>query len=263
MASRTVSAVRDTPKLLSRIVLSGSGVLAMRGSDFLLAAFPRSGSTWTRHVLCNLISLSEWDGRDVEPVLNDTMPALGANNLFAPWTHPTIPRVIKTHLRYSPLFKGVPSIGIIRDPRDVMVSRYHLLLDTRKEPIQPFSRFIRDPRQGLVDWFGHFVSWRSRWRSVFRYEDMLRDPEREFNRLLDALGARCPDGMLLGAIERSSFTSLQRAEMRRKPTTPGQGLFFRSGTSGQWREYFDDEDLAFYQRLAADHRLSLYGADEP
>ena len=101
----------EAPSSAERTLLFGAGVLALRKDDFLLAGFPRSGSTWTRHVLCNLISLNEWSGREVEAVLNETMPALGASNLFRPWPHSTIPRVIKTHHRYSPLFRNIPSIG--------------------------------------------------------------------------------------------------------------------------------------------------------
>ena len=169
----------EAPSSAERTLLFGAGVLALRKDDFLLAGFPRSGSTWTRHVLTNLISLNEWSGREVEAVLNETMPALGASNLFRPWPHSTIPRVIKTHHRYSPLFRNIPSIGIVRDPRDVMVSRYHLIRDKRDELRQPFGTFIRGRRHGLETWFRHYTSWRRR-RLALRYEDMLADPHREF-----------------------------------------------------------------------------------
>lgn len=253
--------VPESRSAAARIFLLSSGALALRRDDFLFAGFPRSGSTWTRHVLCNLISLNEWGGRDVEPMLNETMPALGASNLFKPWSHTTMPRVVKTHRRYSALFGRVQSVGIIRDPRDVMVSRYHLIRDKRGEVDEPFGRFIRDRDRGLENWFRHYVSWRRHWRLVLRYEDMLREPEAEFTKLLETLGASHPDGLLREAIDRSSFTSLQRAEMRRKPAARGDSLFFRSGSSGQWRDYFDEDDLAYHTRLAATYDVSVYGAD--
>ena len=236
----------------------GTGLLALRKDDFLLAGFPRSGTTWTRHVLCNLISLNEWNGREVESVLNATMPALGANDLFRPWTHTTLPRVIKTHHRYSPLFRKPSTISLIRDPRDVMVSRYHLIRDNRDEFAEPFDRFIRDRRRGLENWFRHYSSWRPHSKLVLRYEDMLADPHREFSRLLDTLGADRRDDVLDEAIARSSFRSLQSAEKQRKPSVPQDGLFFRSGSSGQWRDYFDDDDRAYYLELAARYDLRAY-----
>ena len=71
-------AVTDVRAQVTRLALLGTGVLALRNDDVILAAFPRSGSTWTRHVLCNLISLTELGGADVEPMLDRTMPALGS-----------------------------------------------------------------------------------------------------------------------------------------------------------------------------------------
>lgn len=241
-----------------RYLLFGAGLLALRKGDFLLAGFPRSGTTWTRHVLCNLISLNEWHGREVESVLNATMPALGASSLFRPWPHPTIPRVIKTHHRYSPLFRDLPSISIIRDPRDVMVSRYHLIRDNRGELGEPFGLFIRDRRYGLENWFRHYTSWRPHWKVTLRYEDMLADPHREFSRLLGSLGVTCHDGMLDEAIARSSFQSLQSSEKQRKPAATQDGLFFRSGSSGQWRDYFDEDDRAYYLELTTRYDVWAY-----
>ena len=241
-----------------RLLLFGTGLLAMRKDDFFLAAFPRCGTTWTRHVLCNLISLNEWNGREVEPVLNATMPALGANNLFRPWSHPTMPRVIKTHHPYSPLFRNLPSISIIRDPRDVMVSRYHLIRDNQDESVEPFGRFIRNRRLGLESWFRHYSSWRPHSKLELRYEEMLADPHREFGRLLATLGVTCCDGMLDEAIARSSFRRLQSAEKQRKPTLRGNGLFFRSGSSGQWRDYFEEDDRAYYLELATRYDVRAY-----
>lgn len=241
-----------------RYVLIGSGLLALRKHDFLLAGFPRSGTTWTRHVLCNLISLNEWDGREVESILNATMPALGANDLFRPWTSTTIPRVIKTHHRYSPLFRSPTSITIIRDPRDVMVSRYHLVRDNHDEFAGSFSQFIRDRRQGLESWFRHYSSWRPHSKLVLRYEDMLADPRREFGRLLDTLGVDHPDEMLEEAIARSSFRSLQSAEQQRNPSAGRDSLFFRSGSSGQWHQYFGDDDRAYYLELTARYDMDAY-----
>jgi hypothetical protein len=243
---------------ISRYVLGGSSLLALRKTDFIFAGYYRSGTTWTRIVLANLISLNELGGRDVDEILNDVMPELGVNSLFRPWSHPTTPRVIKTHRRYSPLFRRARSFGVIRDPRDVMVSRYHKRRDRWGDFASSFGEFIRHPRFGLEDWLGHYASWREHWVLTLKYEDLLEDPHREFARLVEALGVVCPDEMLSEAIERSSFRSLQLAERQRKPSVSEGALHFRSGSSGQWETYFDDDDLAYYRELAAKYDVGIY-----
>jgi hypothetical protein len=243
---------------VTKSMLFGSGLLALGKRDFLLASYPRSGSTWTRHFLCNLISLSERGGSDVAQSVNDVMPALGTSNLLESWPHTTIPRVIKTHAPYSRLFWRASAIGLIRDPRDVMVSRYHLLRDRVGTFNGTFNEFMRDPELGLETWFRHYVSWRDHWGLVIRYEDMLANPQREFSRLLDEIGADCPEDMVRKAIERSSFQHMQDNEKQRKPTAHQGGLFYRSGSSGQWAGYFSDDDFAEYADSVSKFDVDLY-----
>ncbi len=243
-----------------RYVRGAVGVMAFREGDFLLAGYHRSGTTWVRLVLCNIISLTELDGRDVDPILNDMMPGLGVKNLLKTYPYRTLPRVIKTHRPYTPLFRRVPAIGVIRDPRDVMVSRYHRRRYRWGDFDGSFGEFIRHPKFGLERWFRHYASWRDRWIDTFKYEDMLRDPSGEFRRLLRVLGASgVPAPTLNEALARSSFERVQRAERARKPDAEDGALHFRSGSSGQWLGYFGPSDLDLFYRLAKSYGVSVYG----
>jgi Sulfotransferase domain len=243
---------------VARYTLLGSGLAALRSGDYFLASYPRSGSNWTRLLLCNLISLNEWNGEDAVPRLSATMPALGASNLIRPWSHPTIPRVIKTHRPYSPLLGRIRSIGLIRDPRDVMVSRFHKQHDNKEMFEGSFGRFIRHPRHGLESWFQHYVSWQDHWTITVTYEDMLEDTGRELTRILGTLGVRYSEEMLTEAITRSSFRNLQQAERQRKPASRKEELFYRSGSAGQWPTYFGEEDVGLFLRLADEYDVRIY-----
>lgn len=235
-----------------------SGLAGLRSGDVFLASFPRSGNTWVRFFLCNLISLCEWDGREVDfSLLNQTMPELGVNNLLARWPHPTMPRVVKTHQRYRFVFGRKASIGIIRDPRDVMVSYYHFTHDRKRIYSGSFAQFIRHPRYGLPSWFAHYTSWRSRWSVVVRFEDLLEEPVRELRRVLDVLDVQPADEVVEEAVSRASLGALRRAESR-EPAKGQYGAFARSGTSGQWSAYFSDDDSAHYIELAKLHGAGVY-----
>jgi estrone sulfotransferase len=235
-----------------------SGLLALRGDDVLLSSFPRSGSTWVRLFLCNLISLTEWNGGAVDlRLLNETMPELGISNLVKPWHHPSIPRVVKTHKPWTPLLRRFRAVGLVRDPRDVMVSRYHRLGDRVGLYEGSFAGFVGDHRLGLEAWFRHFASWRGRWAVIIRYEDLLDGPDREFGRLLEILKIRAPGGLVREAITRSSFESARRVEGR-LPSTNGDGAMFRRGSAGQWHSYFGDEESALYRELAERFDVRIY-----
>ncbi len=226
------------------------GFAGMRPEDIVLASFPRSGSTWVRFMLCNLISLREWNGREVDfPLLNETMPALGANSLLGRWPHSTIPRIVKTHKHYLPIFRGKQSIGIVRDPRDVMVSFYHYQKDRKRTYTGGFTEFIRDEHRGLEDWFRHYTSWRDHWTLVVRYEDLRRNTLSEFRRILSVLDTSVPEDIVREAIRRSSLQKVREVE----ETIPGSetrtARFARDGGIRQWVSYFSEEDLTYYDTL--------------
>jgi len=235
-----------------------SALAGKRTDDVLLASFPRSGSTWIRLFLCNVISLHEWGGRDVDfQLVNRTMPALGLNNLMRPWPHSAIPRVVKTHRSYSPLFGGVRSIGLVRDPRDVMVSLFHYTRDRKATYTGSFSQFIRHPRHGLEAWFSHYTSWRDRWALTIKYEDMRADPTHEFLRIWEMIQPSAPRSLVQVAVARSNIRSVRKTEAARTDSAI-EARFVRSGASGQWVTYFDDGDVELYRDLAATFDARVY-----
>jgi len=81
-----------------RLLMSMTGLSALREEDIWLPSFPRAGSTWVRFLFSNLISLSELDGQIVGyKFVAGNMPSLGRSNLLKPWNFESLPRFIKTH----------------------------------------------------------------------------------------------------------------------------------------------------------------------
>lgn len=235
------------------------GVAGMRRQDVLLASFPRSGSTWVRFLLANLINLREAQEQTLDfATLDRMMPALGANNLLPRWPHAAIPRVVKTHKPFLPLFHGQRAIGLIRDPRDVMVSFYHFQKDRKHHYAGSFADFIRNHRLGLPSWFAHYCSWQEHWTIVVRYEDLKANPFCEFSRILTMLGVSYPETLIHEVINRSTLQRTRNAENIAQLVTKPEAQFARSGQTGQWPAYFAADDLAYYADLAAQHQCHLY-----
>jgi sulfotransferase family protein len=236
------------------------GFLGVRREDVILSSFPRSGSTWVRFLLANLIDLVESNSGPIDfPLLNKTMPALGTNNLLEAWPHSAIPRVVKTHKPYLPFFGRNRSIGIIRDPRDVMVSYYHYQKDRKGRDIGAFAEFIRNPHFGLESWLKHYTSWHNHWTLAVRYEDLKEDPFREFNRILAVLGVSYPEDLVHETTSRTTLQSTRNAEKSSLSSAKPEARFARSGQIRQWPTYFDRQDLIYYDQLMTRHKITLYG----
>jgi sulfotransferase family protein len=249
---------------IGSFVLYALGLMAMRGEDVILSSFPRSGSTWVRFLLANLISLLECNGQPIDFLqLNKTMPALGTNNLLRTWPHPTIPRVVKTHKPYWPSFSRNRSIGLIRDPRDVMVSFYHYRKDRKGKEVGTFAEFIRDPHVGLQSWVRHYTSWHSHWTLTVRYEDLKQDTFREFKRILTLLKVGYPEEVVSEGISRTTLQNTRNAETSSLASTKPEARFARSGQTGQWPAYFDKQDLVYCDKLMARHKIDVYVEQAP
>ena len=213
--------------------------------DIFLVSFPKSGNTWSRFLLANL--------------LHPEQPATFANihRLIPDPTGTTKkdfdrmprPRIIKSHECFDPRYKRV--IYIVRDPRDVAVSQYHyhrkLMRITDDSPIENFvTRFLAGETCPHGSWGQNVASWlatsekdpRFLW---LRYEDMVEDTARELKKIVTFLGLSATVDQIAEAVERSSAASmrnLEKAQTDQCELTKGSRKdlsFVRSAGSGGWR----------------------------
>jgi hypothetical protein len=246
----------------NKLVRYGQGIIGLKDTDILLASFPKSGNTWVRFFLCNLISLYEWNGKKVDFVtLDTTMPELGVSNLMRPWPHTTIPRIVKTHQKFWPIFNGKSAIFIMRDPRDVMVSFYHFEAAMKcPQFVGNFSDFIRHKKLGLEAWFNHYKSWRGRVKVTLSYEDLRKDDIGEFTRMLCALDIPVDKKVIKHTAINSRFEKIRSLKKTNENPVFKEGFnFARKGKSGTWKEYFDESDTAYYLDLKEKYALEGYG----
>lgn len=248
---RTIDAIWTSLRMLVGREAAGSRATVFP-DDVYLTSYPRSGNTWTRFLLGNLLnpddpaSFVNIEARVPEIYFN---PDHVLRNLPRP-------RLLKSHEAFHPNYPRV--IYIVRDPRDVAVSFYHhnvkagVIADD-----YPMDEFIRgfiaaeyDSRWG--SWADNVMSWMAmrQGRSSFlllRYEDMQEDTPRELfkiarflqdagfpniatssERLAQAVELSTPERMR--AMEKQQ--SRQNHQLRR---TRQDKPFIRGAKSGGWQ----------------------------
>jgi hypothetical protein len=240
-----------------------------------IASYPKSGNTWVRFLVCNLV----FGPVDSAATLNRQAPDI--HELGAAAEPPSAPGFMKTHFPYStalPLATHTAgAIYIVRDPADVMLSNYHYGKRSgaaARDDASALDRYVDafiaargDPRWiklGMGNWDDNVRSWLEAEHKFpvlrIRYEDLLTDGIKVAGLLCRALGIAPTAEHVAKAVAAASFESLRRIEeadinARRvgifyKPYlhgTIGAGLrFMRSGSSGeamralspdQWRRF--------------------------
>lgn len=253
--------------LISKVSVYARNILALKSTDVFLVSFPKSGNTWVRFYLCNLINnlpASHFTNDVISfKILDETMPELNQNDLRLPWIHNGFPRIIKTHIAYKPILGKRRSILIIRDPRDVMIS-YFKFETTKVAPRfqgTGISEFIRHPKFGIEVWCKHLISWQKHSAMVIKYEELkLKDIE-IFAELNKFLGLTVPEDILIQSVNQSRFENIKKIEAAKGMTNPGKVRgdfkFARSGETGQWKDVLSKEDLVYIDETLKKFSINL------
>lgn len=218
-------------------------------SDVFVAAYPKSGSTWVRFVLSDLVLGRECGFGDVE----STIRQVGSHR-EGPEVLPGNGRLIKTHEPYRKVYRR--SIFILRDPRDVVLSYQRFLVGFGHDypDLGAFVKlFSRGEVGGYGSWLDHTAGWieaRDAGADVHTvlYDEIKEAPVREFSDMARFVGLEVNEDQVAEAVERNTA-----ARMRAKESDEGEffsargwkrtSTFVGKARSGVWRERLSADDL--------------------
>jgi len=249
--------------LMKRLAAYGRAVtgrkMAARGltvypDDTFLVSFPRSGNTWTRFLVCNLmnpedpVTFARLESRipEIYDVPDRILRALPR------------PRIIKSHECFDPRYQKV--IYIVRDPRDVAVSYYEFQLKRRvisedcglEEFVPRFLESEFEPTIG--SWRDHVLSWIAPRQGqekflLLRYEDMQDNTAGESAKIASFLGLDSSPARVARAVELSSADRMrilekqQSHQWKETKRTRQDKPFVRKAVSGGWKSTLPERSV--------------------
>jgi hypothetical protein len=256
---RLFGALAQVGRVLTGRQIAGRGVTVFP-DDIFLVSYPRSGNTWTRFLLGNLIDQND-------PVTFSNVESKIPEIYFS---HDRFlrglprPRMLKSHECFQPHYPRV--IYIVRDPRDIAISFYHHNVKARNIPDDyPMDRFVTGFVAGEFDrkfgtWRDNVLSWTVLRKDnpaflMLRYENMKRDPARvlgEVVAFLDRCSFRKIDSTpqaLQRAIDLSSPEKMRLLEKQEAGSwvltkgTRQDKPFVRSATAGGWKSQLSPDSV--------------------
>ncbi|XP_047021918.1 sulfotransferase 1C4-like isoform X1 [Helicoverpa zea] len=263
--------------------------MPIRPTDVFVTSYPRSGTTWTQELVWMVANDLDYEKSSSIP-LTERYPFLE----FSICVHPEnkkkfieensdskdklellemvcqpgteqlantpSPRFIKSHMPLSllppSLLDTAKMVYVARDPRDVVVSFYHLNRLMRTQGyVGDFKTFWDFFRKGLHHWTPFFEHLKEAWEKrdhpnmlFLFYEELSRDLPASVRRVAKFFDKQFTDDQIDLLCKHLSIDNFKNNKSVNYDVmkvlgilVPGEQSFIRKGKAGGWRDYFDDE----------------------
>jgi|ERR1700722_1429119 len=222
----------------------------LRSSDVFLGSYPRSGSTWLRFILQEILTGEPSRFENV----NQRIAFVGRHG-NAPSVLPHGARLLQTHEAYRKEYQR--AIYLVRDPRDVALSEY-AFQKARGWVDGDFHSYLVGFLGGEVNGFG---SWRAHVHSwltaadasggnvrVYRYDELRRDTLTSLTSMLEFLNVTVDSQKISDAIASNSLQQMRKKEELSPQKVSKRDRFVRNGSVGGWRENLNDAQVELVNR---------------
>jgi len=257
----------------------------LKPQDMFLASYPRSGSTWLRFILYEVLCNEDAGFGNLDARLPEIHMHRGVKPIL-----PNGGRLIKTHEQYREEYTR--AVLLVRDIRDVFLSTYagcvalglaEIVSNGDRDSF--LEAFLKRKALQMGSWQDHTRSWlespiaRNGNLLVVHYEDLRKKPDENVARILEFVGVTPNLQRIRQAIEDNSLQQMrakeeqakragERTELLGKRTTvEEESRFVRKGSVGGWRENLTDVQVQLIEQYAGDQLLAagyeLSRAEEP
>lgn len=237
----------------------GHALLSKRKDDAYIAAFPRSGSTWLRTILVNILDPLANSDPDV---FNARIPAVSIRNAGIINRLPS-PRLIMTHSHWRPSINK--AVYLVRDGRDAFISsyHYHVTRNGLDMSIATFFELYRKQEYGQT-WESHVKSWLEYGEKnlgseliIIRFEDLKNDTKACIMQVCSFLGIEANNMSVQQAIALASLENAKKIEQQRQgEIKDNNASFYREGRNKQWKNPQYREVMSDFE-IEADWALKL------
>src|ERR1022692_4387394 len=223
--------------------------------DTFLVSYPKSGNTWIRFLIANLV----YPERNPDFTnINQLVPDYEAHSKRS-LNRMARARTLKSHQYFDPRYAKV--LYIVREPRDVVLAEYHFGIKQRLHgedyPVAHYvSRFLaNDTGHTYGSRFDYVASWYFTRRDgpgflLVRSESLHSQPMVEMARIAKFLGAPTEDRKLTFAIEQSTGARMRELEKKQMHVfsstkdTRRDLPYIRVAKAGGWRTNLPKDSVA-------------------
>ncbi len=262
---------------------------AFRDDDVVVATYAKSGTTWTQHIVGQLLFHGDPDIRiaEISPWVDLRIMPPEMMGMLEAQPHR---RVVKTHLPLDALVFSPKAkyLYVARDGRDVVFSLYNhhcqanaLWYDKLNNTPGLVGPQIERPDPDVRRYFRHWLEndgapfW-AYWENIqtwwaardlpnvrlVHFSRLKADPAGEIRAIADFLGCDIPEEQWPTILAHASFAWMKEHSAQVAPLggaifEGGGGDFIHKGVNGRWRDVLSADESAAYEAKA----LEMLGPD--
>lgn len=223
-----------------------------RPADVFLGSYPRSGTTWTRFTLFEILT----GGASGFVAVNGALHGVGSHKTGSR-VLPGGGRLINTHERYHKHYKR--AIYLVRDARDVALSEFAYTRDLeffRGDLDEFLTTFLCKKINAFGPWQVQVSSWIDSPIAgtpdflLVHFEELRQNPLEGFTRMVDFLGVKADREIIERAITNNALEKMQEKERKEPVRASVKGRFVRSGAVQGWRSKLTPAQVELIERHA-------------
>lgn len=237
-------------------------------ADVAIVSFGKSGRTWLRVLLWRYLARKNGYASDSISGFDEFRDRrAGVPVLF--FTHDNYIKDFLGHDRKTEVYRDLPVVLLVRDPRDTAVSQFfqwkHRMV-SRKKVINDYplddATSVHDFIAGGNAGIPKIISFMNQWADAFdsmskllvvKYEDLRADTKGQLRRILEFIGEQPVEADIEDAVTFASIDNMRRMETENaaksgahrsmKPGNADDPSSFkvRRGKVGGWRDYVTEE----------------------
>jgi hypothetical protein len=215
---------------------------SLHPEDVFIASYPRSGSTWLRFLLFELLASEPAEFVSVQ----ENVPGVEGKEKAKPLVNGS-GRLLQTHEFYRREYRK--AIYLVRDARDVVISEYYFWM--RKGVIKDdfdsyFQKFLFGRVNPFGRWDSHILSWLESYGMkngevlVIRFEDLRAQTQSVLSEILKFLNVSRSADIIQQAIENNTVERMREKENKAPKTIFKANRmdirFIRKGFTGGWQD---------------------------
>ena len=220
--------------------------------DVFVASYPKSGTTWLRFLIYQLVTQQEGDFERV----NRAIPGVG-RHASAPRLLQGSGRLIQTHEPHRPEY--AKAVYIIRDGRDVVISEYYYHIMLRYwHPRRPFDQFFDRFIAGKVNRYGDWKTHENPANEIHlvKYEALKTCPRETFAGVAHFLGYQVDEEQIRQALADNALEKMRLKDRQARESVHRHHseavAFVRQGKAGGWRDFLTGDQKKTFEWYAGD-----------